>query len=234
MTGRASTNHNSHAPPVPAAGHGAGMHPGLHPALSANVLVLNRLYMAVRVINVRRAFSLLARDLAEVVSVEDGTYVNHTFRSWVEASAFKRRFEIDQHDWMHTVRTEIAVPRIIRLLNYDKIPTQDVKFNRRNLYARDGNKCQYCGRKFPTSELSLDHVIPRSRGGRATWENIVCSCLNCNVRKGSRTPEEARMTLITKPRKPKRSPLITLKIQDDRYKSWRTFLDHAYWTVELK
>lgn len=208
--------------------------PAASPALAANVLVLNRLYMAIRVISVKRAFSLLCRDMAEVVSVEDGQYINHDFQSWLEVSEFKRRFEADQHEWMRTVRTAIAVPRIIRLLSYDKVPAQDVKFNRRNIYARDGNRCQYCGKKFPTSELSLDHVVPRSRGGKSTWENIVCACLKCNVRKGNQAPEDVGMKLITKPRKPKRSPLINLKIQDDRYASWKTFLDHAYWTVELK
>jgi len=204
------------------------------PALNANVLVLNRLYLAIRVVNVKRAFSLLERDLAEVVTVEDGKYLNYDFAGWREASEFKKRFEEDRHDWMRTVRTAIAVPRIIRLLGYDKIPKQDVKFNRRNLYARDGNRCQYCGRRFTTAELSLDHVIPRSRDGRSTWENIVCACLKCNVRKGGRTPEEAGMKLITKPKKPKRSPLINQKIEDERYASWKAFLDHAYWTVELK
>ena len=104
------------------------------------------------------------------------------------------------------MRFELAVPRIIRLLFYDRLPRQAVKFNRRNIFARDRNRCQYCGKRFPTSELSLDHVVPRSRGGEATWENIVCCCVKCNVRKGGRTPEEAGMKLITEPVKPKRSP----------------------------
>jgi 5-methylcytosine-specific restriction endonuclease McrA len=204
------------------------------PALNASVLVLNKLYMAIRVVNVRRAMSLLVREQAEVVEVEEGRYLTHGFRSWMEASEFKRRFEADKHEWLRTVRTAIAVPRIIRLLSYDKLPAQEVKFNRRNIYARDGNRCQYCGCKAPTSELSLDHVVPRSRGGRSTWDNIVCACLDCNVKKGGRTPDEAGMKLVARPRKPKRSPLINQKIQDDRYASWRAFLDHAYWTVELK
>jgi 5-methylcytosine-specific restriction endonuclease McrA len=204
------------------------------PVLNASVLVLNKLYLAIRVVNVRRAMSLLIRDQAEVVQVEDGRYLTHDFASWMEVSEFKRRFEADKHEWLRTVRTAIAVPRIIRLLDYDKLPAQDVKFNRRNIYARDGNRCQYCGRKAPTSELSLDHVVPRSRGGKSTWENIVCACLTCNVKKGGRTPDEAGLKLVVRPKKPKRSPLINQKIQDDRYASWRAFLDHAYWTVELK
>ena len=69
------------------------------------------------------------------------------------------------------------MPRVIRLLGYEKLPKQTVKFNRRNIFARDNNQCQYCGKKFPTSELSLDHVVPRSQGGGSTWENIVCACV---------------------------------------------------------
>ena len=107
-------------------------------------------------------------------------------------------------------------------------------FNRRNLFARDSNRCQYCGRKFPPAELSLDHVMPRSRGGATNWENVVCSCVKCNVKKGGRTPEEARMHLIKPPAKPKRSPLLTVKLGNPKYRSWKSFLDDAYWTVDLK
>ena len=101
------------------------------------------------------------------------------------------------------------MPRVIRLLTYDRLPRQKVKFNRRNIFARDGNRCQYCGKRFATSELSLDHVVPRSRGGRATWENIVCACLKCNVRKGGRTPREAGMRLIREPVEPRTSPSLS-------------------------
>lgn len=208
-------------------------------ALSANVLVLNRFYQAIRVVNVRRAFTLLCKEMAEVVHIEtdkagESKWQNLDFAEWKELSALKAEFEPDEFDWIHTVRFQIAVPRIIRLLGYEKLPRQDVKFNRRNIYARDSNRCQYCGKKFSTQELSLDHVIPKSQGGRATWENIVCCCVKCNVKKGGRTPEQAKMHLITKPHKPKRSPVINIRLADQRYASWKQFLDNAYWTVELK
>jgi 5-methylcytosine-specific restriction endonuclease McrA len=208
-------------------------------ALSHNVLVLNRFYQAIRVINVRRAFSLLCRDLAEVIHIETDSagksqWQNLDFTGWQELSLLKAEFEPDGYDWIHTVRFQIAVPRIIRLLGYDKLPRQDVKFNRRNIYARDGSKCQYCGRKYSTTELSLDHVLPKSQGGKSTWDNIVCCCVKCNVKKGGRTPEQAHMHLITKPIKPKRSPVINIRLADERYQSWKQFLDNAYWTVELK
>jgi 5-methylcytosine-specific restriction endonuclease McrA len=81
---------------------------------------------------------------------------------------------------------------------------------------------------------SPDHVIPRSQGGGTTWENIVCACVDCNVRKGGRTPRQANMTLIKKPEKPKRSPLLSAKLTQRKYQSWQSFLDAAYWNVELK
>src|SRR5204862_6682064 len=164
---------------TPGGSVGAGL--ALSPALSANVLVLNKFYQAIRVINVRRAFSLLCRELAEVVHIEtdaagQSRWQNLDFSEWTELSALKAEFEPDGFDWIHPVRLQIAVPRIIRLLGYDKLPRQDVKFNRRNIYARDGSRCQYCGKKMPTTELSLDHVVPKSQCGRSTWENIVCCC----------------------------------------------------------
>ena len=203
-------------------------------SLDGNVLVLNRHYMAVHVTNVRRAFSMLYEEVAEVISYEKDQYLSYDFDSWREVSEFRARYERDRYDWVRCIRFEIAVPRIIRLLFYDKLPRQNVKFNRRNIFARDRNRCQYCGQRFPTSELTLDHVVPRSMGGKAAWENIVCSCVACNVRKGGRTPEQAKLTLITKPIRPKRSPVIQLRLNSAKYASWKQFLDAAYWNVELK
>ena len=203
-------------------------------ALDCNVLVLNKHYMAVRIVGAKRAFSLLLRQLAEVVSFEQGAYSNYTFQSWCEVSEYKRHFEPDGHDWVATVNFHIAVPRIIRLLFYDRLPRSDVKFNRRNIFARDRNNCQYCGKRYPTSELSLDHVIPRSMGGKSVWTNIVCACTDCNVKKGGRTPKLASMKLIAKPVKPRRNPLVHIHLGHQRYQSWKQFLDNAYWSVELK
>jgi 5-methylcytosine-specific restriction endonuclease McrA len=205
-------------------------------ALGNSVLVLNRFYMAVHVVNVRRAFTLLCRELAEVVHLEEGQFANYTFDSWREISELRSKFkeELPHQDWIHAVNFEIQVPRVIRLLFYDRVPKQGVRFNRRNIFARDGNRCQYCGKKFPTSELSLDHVMPRSRNGETSWENIVCACVRCNVKKGGRTPQEANMHLVRQPVKPKRSPLLSLKLGNPKYESWKTFLDNAYWSVDLK
>lgn len=204
-------------------------------ALDASVLVLNKLYMAIHVVSVRRAFTLLCKELAEVVHIDpEGVWTSHDFESWRDVSAARATFKDPHTDWIRTVSFEIQVPRIIRLHAYDRVPRQPVKFNRRNVFARDENRCQYCGKKFPTSELTLDHVIPRSQGGQTAWENIVCACVDCNVRKGGRTPEQAHLHLVKKPIRPKTSPVLHIKLGSAKYQSWKTFLDNAYWSVELK
>jgi 5-methylcytosine-specific restriction endonuclease McrA len=203
-------------------------------ALNSSVLILNRQYMAVHVVNVRRAFSLLVKELAEVIHIEDGQYANYDFESWREISELKARFKEPHEDWIRSVNFEIQVPRIMRLLYYDRLPKQRVRLNRRNIFARDDGRCQYCGKRFPSSELSLDHVIPTCRGGTTTWENLVCACVRCNVRKGGRTPQEANMKLIREPVRPKRSPLLSIKLGNPKYASWKSFLDAAYWSVDLK
>jgi hypothetical protein len=133
------------------------------PVLSSSVLLLNRLYMALRVVSAKRAMTLVYRQLAEVVAVEDGQYLSYDFDDWVEVSEAKAAFEPHEHDWIRTVRFQIAVPKIIRLLVYDKLPRVAVKLNRRNLFARDQNHCQYCGGHFSTRELSL-HALQREEG----------------------------------------------------------------------
>ena len=202
--------------------------------LDEKVLVLNRMYTAVRVISVRRAFTMLCKQAAEVIAVDDGKYLNYDFVSWTELAEFLRQYEPENHDWIRTSRLTIAVPKIIRLLGYDRLPRQEVRLNRRNLYARDRNRCQYCGRQFSTRELTIDHVVPRVMGGGHTWSNLVCACVRCNARKGGRTPQQAGMQLVRKPLRPKRNPIITLRLGEPRYRSWKAFLDDAYWTVELR
>jgi 5-methylcytosine-specific restriction endonuclease McrA len=200
-------------------------------ALSASVLVLNRLYMAVHVVGVRRAFGLLCRDLAEVIHLEDGSFANYDFQSWRDVSELRAEFKQPNEDWIRAVTFEIQVPRVIRLLFFDRLPRRSLRLNRHTVLARDEHRCQYCGRRYPTGQLSLDHVIPRSRGGATTWDNVVCACLSCNVKKGGRTPQEARMSLKRKPLRPKRSPILTIKLENPKYESWKTWVDGAHWEV---
>jgi len=130
---------------------------------------------------------LLCRKLAEVIHIENGQYVAYDFASWIEISELRRTFEPHEHDWIRTVRFEIAVPRILRLMLYDACPGRRSSFNRRNIYARDGNRCQYCGKKFASSELSLDHVVPRSLEGRNTWTtSCAAACAATSRRAGAR------------------------------------------------
>ncbi len=206
-------------------------------ALNSHVLVLNKLWTAIRVVDAKRAFSLLFRDIAEVIRVDDGSFTSYDFESWADISTFRGQFnriDTNQYEWVRTVRMHIAVPKVIRLLGYDRLPRQEVKLNRRNIFARDRNICQYCGRHYPTSELSLDHVIPRSKGGESSWSNLVCCCVNCNSRKGGKSPVEAHMKLVRQPIKPQRNPVINLRLGNNKYADWRAFLDNAYWSVELK
>ncbi len=208
-------------------------------ALDTNVLLLNAHYAALRIVSARRAFTLLIkrdrarRPIAEVVHCENGRYVTYDLEDWAQLSALKREFEPRKHDWVRTVRFAFVVPRVIRVLTFAKLPRHEVKFNRRNLFARDNSTCQYCGKRYSTPELSLDHVVPRSKGGATTWDNVVCACQACNVRKGGRTPKEANMRLIRPAVKPRRNPVVSGKLTDVRYAAWKQFLDTAYWNVEL-
>jgi len=219
MSGLAIPVHSQASPPSP---------------LGLSVLVLNRSFVAVHITNVRRAITLLFRQLAEVVHIEEGQYAAHSLESWRQLSALQASFRTPEQDWIRAVGYELQAPRVIRLVACDRGPRQRLRFNRRNVFARDGNQCQYCGNHFPTSELSLDHVVPRSRGGNTSWENIVCACVACNVRKGGRTPQEARMQMIRQPVKPKRSHLLSIKLGNPKYQSWKSFVDNAYWLVDLK
>ena len=155
--------------------------------------------------------------MAEVIHPgEEGSFANYTFETWLEASQERAHFKQPHEDWIRSVNFEIQVPRVIRLLRYDRLPKQGVHLNRRNVLARDGHQCQYCGRHFPIHQLSLDHVMPRSRGGPTTWENIVCACLACNVKKGGRTPHEAKMKLVRRPGKAETQPYADAQIRESQ------------------
>ena len=202
-------------------------------SIDDKVLVLNRGYSAVRVISARRAFSLLCRQAAEIISIEDGHYLNYGLHDWMDVASLQKEFEPERHRWIQLPTFEIAVPKIIRLLMYDKFVKPEVRLTRRNLYARDKNVCQYCGKRFSASELTLDHIVPRVQGGGNSWSNLVCACLRCNTRKGGRTPNQAHMRLIRTPFKPAKCESQRVRVGFAQYESWKSFLNNAYWTVEL-
>ena len=203
--------------------------------LDRQVLVLNRLWQAVNICTVRKAFTLLFQGHAQVVYASPGLaggsdtgFLTHDFKSWREFSEREPEPEM-----VHTISFKVRIPPVIVLLVFDKLPKKEVKFTRHNLFERDKNTCQYCGVLFDRSELNLDHVIPRDKGGATTWENIVCSCIRCNTRKGNRLAHDAGMHLIRKPKRPKWRPFVQVSFNAPHHESWRHFLDMAYWNVEL-
>ena len=196
--------------------------------LNENVLVLNRLWQAINVCTAERAFTLLYMGHAEVVVEEGGNFQTFDFTEWRDFSQGH-----DGDDMVRTVSFKIRIPRVILLLFFDHLPHKEVKFTRHNIFERDRNTCQYCGKRFDRRELNLDHVIPRDRGGTTTWENIVCACIPCNTRKANRMPAEAGMHLIKKPKRPKWRPFVNVTLSAVAHDSWKHFLDLAYWNVEL-
>ena len=170
-------------------------------------LLLNATYEPLRIVDWRKAITLWRLGKVEVIAVHDRE--------------------------VRSVSVSFKLPSVIRLLRcitirrrFDYVP-----FSRANIYARDGHRCQYCGKEFPVSELTFDHVTPVSQGGRKDWENIVTSCVACNRRKGGRTPAEAGMRVIRPPRRPTRAPVVRLTFGlGNARESWR---DYLYWNVEL-
>ena len=188
--------------------------------LDGRVLVLNRLWQPIHTCSVRRAIRLLCLGHAQVVQTDgEARYQTHDFVSWVEHSAEHLAGEV-----IRSVRLALRVPKIIVLSLYDRLPRKEVKFTRHNVFLRDKFTCQYCGCSFPERELNLDHVIPRDKGGRTNWENIVTSCVRCNTRKANKRPEEANMSLQRKPGAPRWRPLFGLAAESRTDSSWRQFL----------
>lgn len=198
-------------------------------ALDQQVLVLNRLWQAVNVCSVRRALTLLFEGNAQVVCGDDeGEFKTFSFSQWRDIPG-----QFREDDTVATVSFRIRVPRVILLMVFDRLPKKEVKFTRHNIFERDKNTCQFCGRVFDRKDLNLDHVMPRDRGGPTSWENIVCSCIPCNTRKANRTPAEAGIRLIRKPKRPKWRPFVQVSFGAPIHESWKHFLDIAYWNVEL-
>jgi 5-methylcytosine-specific restriction endonuclease McrA len=163
--------------------------------VASSVLVLNRFYMAVHVVNVRRAIALLFRDLAEVIHIEDNRYANYDFVSWQEISALRAEYEDREpdEDWIRSVNFQLQVPRIIRLLNYDRVPKQRLRFNRRNVFARDRNQCQYCGQKVhstrPNQVAECSHEVTLTLGDAVAG---VLKAVGIRKRKGCKCGKRQR------------------------------------------
>lgn len=194
--------------------------------LNSAVLVLNRNYQPVHVTSVKRALALMYLGVAKAI---DAQFRLYEFEDWAALAA-------GTNDSVATINRRIRVPRVVVLSAYEHLPRGRVRFSRLNIYARDQDTCQYCGRRLPRSELNLDHVTPRSQGGKTSWENVVCSCVPCNLKKGGRTPEQAGMRLLRKPFRPRWTPFFRGAGRRVTYREWLPFLnmaDASYWNVEL-
>ena len=164
----------------------------------AHALVLNATYEPLSVVPTRRAVVLLVNEKAELVHSRDQTWSSEHLR--------------------------VPVPTVIRLRRYVRVPFhRRLPLNRKSVFARDRHRCQYCGR----SAENLDHVVPRSRGGDHTWENVVAACRGCNTRKGDRTPDEAGMPLRARPRAPRRHGWILVGGGTAPHPSWDAYLSMA-------
>ena len=196
--------------------------------INSSVLVLNRTFVPINIITVKRAFCMLYTGIAMAVGESFRTF---DYESWSELKIK------EDDDTIGLPNRTIKIPWVIALVTYDRMPYNKIKLSRANIYIRDRNRCQYCGKVFPRSELTIDHIIPRAYGGATTWENVVCCCVSCNRKKGGRTPEDAGLKLLSKPKKPRWTPFFKLTIQELKREEWEPFLnviDRAYWTLELK
>src|SRR3954454_10401645 len=167
--------------------------------LDRPTLVLNRNWQPVNVATVARSLAMLWSETAHAVDPDD-------FRlySWSDWAKLAPR---EGEPFIRTLTSRLRVPEVVTLTRYDRTRESLVPFSRRNLFKRDHNACQYCGVRPGSEELTIDHVIPRSRGGASTWENCVLACVECNARKANRTPEQARMRLRKPPARPAWKPL---------------------------
>jgi len=193
--------------------------------LNDAALILNRNWTPIDITTVRDALCMLYADAARAVLPED--YSVHDFDSWASLTV--------AHDepYVRTVRLRLKVPEVILLARYGGLGKMTVSFSRRNLYRRDRYTCQYCGAQPGSEELTIDHVVPRSRGGLASWTNCVLACVSCNSRKGGRTPAEARMRLRKEPVEPQWAPHISIPVWQ-RKLSWQHFISDRYWNVQLE
>ena len=153
---------------------------------------------------------------------------------------FLGKVEIVEEYETHEIRAVtfvVKMPAVVRLLRALRGKHKAIKFSRENVYARDAGRCQYCGAGVPRAEITYDHVIPRARGGKTTWENIVICCVPCNQKKGGKTPEQAGMKLRSTPVKPKKLPegfRVTLTFRTGMPLEWKSWLrDFTYWNGEL-
>ena len=193
------------------------------------VLVLNKSWTAIGVVTLEKALKKVGSNYKDGTPKARIIDCSNDFQmlTWEDWSLLRPK---EGEEGMRSVNAIFRIPEVIQYSRYDKLGPQTVHYNRRTIYRRDNNICQYCNKKKPGSELSLDHVIPRCQGGLTTWDNIVVACTDCNAKKAGRTPKEAGMKLLSVPKKPS----YNFYPGDVRVKSWEQFLGEAYWLTELE
>ena len=192
----------------------------------ATVLVLNRNWQAINVRTPQEAFCMMATNVATGLEIDRGNGARaEALRpvTWDEWITLPIR---EQDESVHTVRGPVRVPTIIVAVNYGKVPKKRPKLCARTIRERDGNRCQYTGRVLRPDEGSLDHVVPRSRGGQDTWDNLVWSAKEVNQKKADRLPHEAGLKLLSVPRAPKEMPVSALIRNTSAIQDWNLFIEH--------
>ncbi|HEY1171100.1 MAG TPA: HNH endonuclease [Verrucomicrobiae bacterium] len=186
----------------------------------AVVLVLNRNWQAIHVRTPAEAFCQMATGAATALEIEGEEYIRPV--TWAEWITLPVR---EQDQAVRTARGEIRVPTVIVAVNFDRVPKKRPKLCSKTIRERDGNRCQYTGRVLRPDEGSLDHVLPRSRGGQDTWENLVWADKDVNTRKGNRLPHEAGLKLLSVPRAPKEQLVTALIRNSHSIPEWKLFLN---------
>lgn len=211
--------------------------------MACEVLKLNVAYMPVGIIDWTEAITLWASNKAEIISTYEDKLL-HTGNKFTkpEYGNAERFMKVIWDDNLESWKTVMEMPAVIRLFSFVQ-PKKELKFfesfTRHNVYERDGGKCVYCGEQVSLNKFTYDHVIPKSRGGKTNWQNIVVSCLKCNSKKDNKTPEEAHMKIRQKPFAPIfadnyiDSVIKRLKNIPSVFNNQKWF-DYLYWSVELK
>ena len=194
----------------------------------SQVVVLNKSWMPIDVISTFDAVIKLYQNKALAL---DASYRLHNWDEWIDNWSEAAKLA---QDVINGPNVSVPVPRVIVLKNYKGFIAKKPKCNRRNLFIRDKNTCQYCAdNSGKITDYDIEHIIPKSRGGKTTWTNVVLSCRRCNQKKRNRTPEEAGMKLLRKPYQPKWSELKD-GISHNKINSWHELLSEMYWCTELK
>jgi 5-methylcytosine-specific restriction endonuclease McrA len=179
--------------------------------MNLQTLVLNASYEVLRIVSWQKALQWMCLGKVEVIE------------------------EYDQD--IRSVSFVVKAPAVVRFLRMVKPKYKGIRFNRINVYARDNWTCQYCNKKFKTEDLTIDHIIPRSQGGKSTWINCVCCCGTCNKRKADKSLKAANMVLAKEPVQPKQSDVFTITVRIKNRKipeSWKNYIDYLYWNEELQ